>query len=145
MLIGGMVLSVLGAVGLVMLLYVAPRLAERLRTEGIRRTAKVLDIKVGTGRIPQYFADLEVEMEDGSKRVILSVLAPPALREQGGVGSTWTIYQLPDQPNEVYPGPDQADPRKNQFVWSVLVVMAAAFLGGGAYLIFRAVTLGPGR
>lgn len=144
MLVAGVFLVGMGVFGLVMLLYVAPRLSERLRTEGIRRTAKVLDIKVGTGRIPNYFADLEVEMEDGSKRVILSAPAPPALREQGGVGSTWTIYQLPDQPTEVYAGPDQMDPTKNRFPWTVLVVMAAGLVFLGGYLIYRSIMPGPG-
>ncbi len=144
MLVSGVALAVLGVLGLVMLLFIAPRQAERLRTEGIRRTAKVLDLKAGSGRIPDYFADLEIQMEDGSTKVVLSAPAPPSLREQGGVGSTWTIYQLPDQPSEVYPAPEHSDPAKNKLVYGVLLAMAAGFLGGGGYLVFRALTRVPG-
>ncbi len=126
------------SVGVVLILFYLPRLSDRLRTEGIQRPARVLDIKVGSGRAPNYYADLEVQREDGTRHVIHSALVSRSFLEQGGVGSTWTIYQLPDQPNNVYGPPEAFDPRRKLLVAGVMLVVAIGMVVLWGYLIVRA-------
>lgn len=132
----GIFFAIIGLSGIGILWFYSPHLANRLRKEGIVRKAKVLNISVSQGKTPNYYADLEVDMGDGTKRIIESVHAGPQLRSQGEVGSTWTVYQLPDQPDVVYGPPDAYDPRANKLTFIVLSVFAVSMVMGGGLLIF---------
>ena len=103
----GIVACGVGIAGLALLLDVM-LLDARLAREGISRTARVVRlVDADTGDGHEYWAELDLDLGDGTTRRVEYAMVSEELARQGGAGSTWNVVMLPDQPNDFYSPADR--------------------------------------